>query len=351
MKALSNSAAGAEQLSSPKLIPDSHATAGQGVKNVGEPSGASQIPSAGTGMNRRSIMNMFVGGAALAGASVVGEPVAAEPAKWKVDIDGARPELRDSIRALERAYNALKEASDAHNAAFLAWRAWEEKHPYPFQDGRPGRRKAAKKYDQMARKFADSLGFDALSETHARARSLYRTAQLDLAKVRTTNFEELALKSAASVTFEGGLLEDGHNPVYRESQIIAWSVGYDILSIVTSAGRPPEDWCADPESAARATLRRWPQKRPGALAREGKLTEAGLLTRYQSYLVQELETVSWVLYRERDYAKGYVIFDSAVQAQCRSADGSDPFFDEASLPDRARGVLGSLGIDTVTPDV
>ncbi|WP_038380870.1 hypothetical protein [Bradyrhizobium elkanii] len=78
MKALSKSATGAEQLSSAELIPDSRAIAGQGVKNEGEPSGASSIPSCGTGINRRSIMNMFVSSAAVAAAApavaLAGEP-------------------------------------------------------------------------------------------------------------------------------------------------------------------------------------------------------------------------------------------------------------------------------------
>ncbi|MHC2334490.1 hypothetical protein [Bradyrhizobium sp. USDA 4454] len=70
MKALSNSAAGAEQLSSPQLIPDSRPDADQGVKNVGEPSGASQIPSAGAAMSRRSMMNKIVSFAAAAAVPV-----------------------------------------------------------------------------------------------------------------------------------------------------------------------------------------------------------------------------------------------------------------------------------------
>ncbi|UGY23552.1 hypothetical protein HU675_0037285 [Bradyrhizobium septentrionale] len=69
MKAISNSATGAEQLSSSLLIPDSGPIAGLGVKIEGEPSGASSIPSGGTGINRRSIMNMFVSSAAVAAAT------------------------------------------------------------------------------------------------------------------------------------------------------------------------------------------------------------------------------------------------------------------------------------------
>jgi hypothetical protein len=51
-----------------------------------------------------------------------------------------------------------------------------------------------------------------------------------------------------------------------------------------------------------------PITRVGAFHRDGKLTREDLLARYQSYLVQELETVSWNLYGERDYAKHTIFF-------------------------------------------
>lgn len=97
-----------------------------------------------------------------------------------------------------------------------------------------------------------------------------------------------------------------------------------------------------------ATAQIVPKKRVGHLQRGRKLTRAGLLMRYQSYLVQELETVSWNLYGERDYAKQMVIFDRAVRERCTSANA--PFFNERNLPARARAVLGSLKIDTETGD-
>ncbi|MGR4929274.1 hypothetical protein ACIPUD_21115 [Bradyrhizobium sp. CAR08] len=89
-----------------------------------------------------------------------------------------------------------------------------------------------------------------------------------------------------------------------------------------------------------------PKKRVGALQRGRKLTRVGLLHRYQSFLVQELETVSWHLYGERDYAKHTIFFDDAVRDRCTSTDSGYPFFDETDLPTRARAVLTSLDIDT-----
>ncbi|WP_338830164.1 hypothetical protein [Bradyrhizobium sp. 27S5] len=361
MKATSNSATGAEQLSSSLLTPDSGPIAGQGVKNDGEPSGVSQIPSGGTGMNRRSVMNMFVSGAALAGAAVVGEPRPAESAEMPkaFDVDTARPELRDAIKTLEEAYYALRETDAVHSAAFKTWREWETKNPCPP----PGR--AEKKWYRRSGKVRDELGLDASLEARERAQHLYRSAQLDVGKVGAVNFEELALKAAASVAFEGGISESSRHHLLMERQLVAFSVALDAVSLATAAGyKPPENWALDPENRARSALMRTAQKNPGALERDGKLTEAGLLTRYQSFLVQELQTVSWVLYREPNFARNYVIFDDAVRVVCererREASLQEPlnerraympFFDEDPLPERARAVLGSLGIDTLTPDL
>lgn len=92
-----------------------------------------------------------------------------------------------------------------------------------------------------------------------------------------------------------------------------------------------------------------PTKRVGALHRGRKLTRAGLLHRYHAFLAQELQTVSWNLYGDRDYASHYVPYDAAVDARCGGKD-RDPFFDESRLTTRARAVLGKLKIDTVNAD-
>jgi hypothetical protein len=92
-----------------------------------------------------------------------------------------------------------------------------------------------------------------------------------------------------------------------------------------------------------------PKKLVGALQDGRKLTRAGLLTRYQSFLAQELQTVSWNLYGERDYGKHVIFYDDAVSARCESAE--DPFFDESRLTTRACAVLKSLEIDTENSEV
>jgi hypothetical protein len=98
-----------------------------------------------------------------------------------------------------------------------------------------------------------------------------------------------------------------------------------------------------------ATKRMVPTKKVGSLRRGRKLTRAGLLHRYQSFLMHEIHTLSLNLYGNRDYALQYIEEDDAVNLRCRS--GRHPFFDESKLADRARSVLRSLKIDSKEADV
>lgn len=104
-----------------------------------------------------------------------------------------------------------------------------------------------------------------------------------------------------------------------------------------------------------------PTKKLGPLNKGGKLTRAGLLFRYQSFLAQELLTLSWTLYGQPQYASHMIYFDHEVTKRCSEhfKDGklkphrsgkSYPFFDESKLSARARGVLGALKIDRENAD-
>ncbi|UPJ63512.1 hypothetical protein [Bradyrhizobium sp. 191] len=93
-----------------------------------------------------------------------------------------------------------------------------------------------------------------------------------------------------------------------------------------------------------------PVKRVGALRRGRKLTRTGLLYRYQSFLMKELQTLSLNLYGDRDCALEYIAEDDAVNLRC-SGRPKYPFFDESRLADRARSVLKSLKIDTKQFDI
>lgn len=100
----------------------------------------------------------------------------------------------------------------------------------------------------------------------------------------------------------------------------------------------------------RATAPLQPNKRIGSLVRGRKLTRAGLLFRYQSFLIQELQTLSYELYGERDFATTFIAYDDEVSARCKSRGQSYPFFNPRKLTGRARSVLRSLKINTKDAD-
>jgi hypothetical protein len=100
-----------------------------------------------------------------------------------------------------------------------------------------------------------------------------------------------------------------------------------------------------------ATKLSLPVKKVGAPRRGRKLTRTGLLYRYQSFLMKELQTLSLNLYGNRDYALQYIAEDDAVNLRCRDGRHKYPFFDESKLCDRANSVLKSLKIDTKKIDV
>jgi hypothetical protein len=93
-----------------------------------------------------------------------------------------------------------------------------------------------------------------------------------------------------------------------------------------------------------------PKKPLGKLQRGRKLTRAGLLVRYESFLAHELETISWHLYGDKNVSFGRVMFDRAITVRCAPNRRSDPFLGETKLPVRARSVLKSLKIDTERND-
>jgi hypothetical protein len=109
------------------------------------------------------------------------------------------------------------------------------------------------------------------------------------------------------------------------------------------------EFAAIAEALKEATAPLTPNKKTGALNRGKKLTGFGLIHRYQAFLVQELETIGWHVYGERDYPMRYRPFDDAVNKRCRTPDGRGNcpiFFAPKTLPARARSVLRSLKIDT-----
>src|SRR5258708_18365280 len=70
-----------------------------------------------------------------------------------------------------------------------------------------------------------------------------------------------------------------------------------------------------------ATEQLRPKKKTGALQRGRLLTRFGLIHRYQAFLIQELETIGWHIYGERDYPMGHRPIDDAVNKRCSTPNG------------------------------
>lgn len=86
-----------------------------------------------------------------------------------------------------------------------------------------------------------------------------------------------------------------------------------------------------------------PTKPMPALTRGKKLTRAGLLLRYHSFLANELASVSLELYGDRDYGTFYTPLDSFVQ---RALHGRGPIHQQSKLPARAKKIFKAIGINS-----
>ncbi|MET4293720.1 hypothetical protein [Bradyrhizobium sp. LB5.2] len=108
------------------------------------------------------------------------------------------------------------------------------------------------------------------------------------------------------------------------------------------------------EHLNRVTAPLQPKKKVGALRRGRRLTQFGLIHRYQAFLLQELQTIGWHVYGERDYPLRYRPEDGAVSKRCATPDsrGRHPIFhNPQKLTARARSVLCALKVDTQNAEV
>lgn len=90
-----------------------------------------------------------------------------------------------------------------------------------------------------------------------------------------------------------------------------------------------------------------PKKMPGKFTRGNRLTKAGLLHRYHSFLLEELYTIGWHVYGDRDFLLHWYPYDDVVESKLRDKRCRHPFFDPARMMDRAASVLKPLKIDIV----
>jgi hypothetical protein len=178
-------------------------------------------------------MNMFVGSAAVASASVFPETAPATPAPKSLDVESSRPELRDAFRRLERAYETLLSTDATQEVAWNLYRDWERKNRQPNSP------RAFRKWARRSSKYLDEINHQSAYDAWTEAVRDYRDAQLNRGKVRAIDFNEMRIKAAASVAFEGGVLEQRRRHLRQESQTVAWSIAMDAILL------------GDPEKAER----------------------------------------------------------------------------------------------------
>ena len=233
---LSNSAAGAVQLSSQSDVPTSSAIASQMPRYGAEPQRVPAISKAQAGghcVTRRSVMNMISSTAAF--AAVPAEALAKDipqgggPAQKPLNIENARPELRDAVKRFDATHSALMDADDVHRNAEARYIEWEIKNPPPSSP------RAYRKWSRRAEKLYEELGLVPKEDALRKADGDYFAAQQKVAGLVALNSDELAVKSAASLMFEGALVEKTKHHLRGQKQIVAFSVAMDTLRLVAEA--------------------------------------------------------------------------------------------------------------------
>jgi hypothetical protein len=106
---------------------------------------------------------------------------------------------------------------------------WEIKNPPPSSP------RAYRKWSRRAEKLYEELGLVPKEDALRKADGDYYAAQQKVAGLVALNSDELAVKSAASLMFEGALVEKTKHHLRGQKQIVAFSVAMDTLRLVAEA--------------------------------------------------------------------------------------------------------------------
>jgi hypothetical protein len=221
-------APGGVRLSPPSVIPTSHEGACQPESNPAEPKTAdrdSNSRTEGHGISRRSLMNMFVGSAALAGASVT--PSMAEAFAQPYGPEDASPELRAACSELRDTREEFDAKRKAYDAILDKVRDWQRRNREP--SGATPR--LYKKWARRYRKICDELQLDASWEEKDAARTRFNLARMKVANTKASDMRELTLKACIAKVFEG--FKDSIDLRYEMEglQCIALSVTRDMAAL------------------------------------------------------------------------------------------------------------------------
>jgi hypothetical protein len=148
-------------------------------------------------------MNMLVS-STIAGTAI---PAAADaailsaaPKALTIDTAHASQELADLILALEKVHDVLKEKQEAFDAVYEQWRIWSKANPEPRKYGT----RVYRKWSKRQEKFMEQSGFCEARGEQIDAAQVQQEARLAVAKFESRHLNDVALKVAAAVLFEGG---------------------------------------------------------------------------------------------------------------------------------------------------
>jgi hypothetical protein len=174
-------------------------------------------------MNMISLTAAF---AAVPGAApAMDAPRGSNASHKPLTVENARPALRDAVKHLDAAHSALKDADDIHRQAEANYIEWETKNLPPSAP------RAYKKWSRRAEKLYEDLGLSGKEAALSKADRDYYSAQQKVAGCAALNSDELAVKSAASLMFEGAIMEKTRGHLRGQRQIVAFSVAMDTLRL------------------------------------------------------------------------------------------------------------------------
>ena len=95
----------------------------------------------------------------------------------------------------------LKEKQGTFDAIYEQWRIWSKAHPEPRKYGTRVYRKSHKRQDRLM----EEIGFSDAQGEQPGAAQVQREARLAVAKFESRHLNDVAMKVAAALLFEGGV--------------------------------------------------------------------------------------------------------------------------------------------------
>jgi hypothetical protein len=122
-----------------------------------------------------------------------------------MDTQKASQELRDLVLALDKVNDVLKEKQEAYDEVYEQWRVWSKTNPEPRRYVPRQYRKWSNRQD----KFMAAVGFYEARDAQMDAAKVQREARIAVAEFKSRDLNDVALKSAAALVYEGTTKANG----------------------------------------------------------------------------------------------------------------------------------------------